>query len=210
MLDTYQAFILPHFPKVIDFIQKALLNENVIFVHCMAGISRSSTAILSYIMKIQNMSTWDSIRYLQTKRKMIQPNKSFVFQLQNWYKMGFKLEGESKMHLKYNLMRLENQAFKIIKKLDVWGEEETLYSSLITVVEVLSKEKFFFNQGSFQVLKNLSEQKNDYVYNLFCDCIELRYYPLIINHSWESDPFYTHFIKPLNIYLTKIQNLSLN
>ena len=41
------------FSKGISFIEKHIKNTNV-FVHCMAGVSRSGAMVVAYIMKTRN------------------------------------------------------------------------------------------------------------------------------------------------------------
>ena len=42
-----------HFKQGISFIEKHIKNTNV-FVHCMAGVSRSGAMVVAYIMKTRN------------------------------------------------------------------------------------------------------------------------------------------------------------
>lgn len=50
LLDMPHANISQYFDKVHRFITEAKKNGGIILVHCMAGISRSSTCVIAYLM----------------------------------------------------------------------------------------------------------------------------------------------------------------
>ncbi|KAL7718375.1 Dual specificity protein phosphatase [Entamoeba marina] len=53
-------------------------------VHCQAGISRSVSLVLAYLMYINNMSFDKALSYVLSKRKVACPNISFECQLKNF------------------------------------------------------------------------------------------------------------------------------
>ena len=60
-----------------------------VLVHCMAGISRSSTITISYLMKYKNMKYQDAYNHVRERREIISPNYHFVEQLKEWEKSIF-------------------------------------------------------------------------------------------------------------------------
>lgn len=52
-----------------------------ILVHCMAGVSRSASMIIYYLMRKYNMSFEDAYKLVKSKRTIVNPNKSFQAQL---------------------------------------------------------------------------------------------------------------------------------
>jgi atypical dual specificity phosphatase/dual specificity phosphatase 12 len=50
-------------------------------VHCYAGISRSASIIISYLMKKYNWSYEKAYNYVKNKRPIINPNRGFKKQL---------------------------------------------------------------------------------------------------------------------------------
>lgn len=54
--------------------------QNVL-VHCMAGVSRSASMIIYYLMRKYGMSFEDAHKLVKSKRTIVNPNKSFQAQL---------------------------------------------------------------------------------------------------------------------------------
>ncbi|KAL6063098.1 Protein-tyrosine phosphatase-like protein [Balamuthia mandrillaris] len=103
VLDIPQQDLLTYFPVVHDFMDKALSKEEAlislkerqteqeeeknkraggkVFIHCMAGASRSATFVISYLMRTQGLSYAEALRLVQEKRSIVNPNPAFHQQL---------------------------------------------------------------------------------------------------------------------------------
>lgn len=79
--DNAKSDIKQYFKECIEFIEKHK-NKNIL-VHCTAGISRSASIVLAYLIICKNMSYNDSYLYLKNIRNIINPNKAFKVQLQS-------------------------------------------------------------------------------------------------------------------------------
>jgi predicted protein tyrosine phosphatase len=55
-------------------------NEQVL-VHCLAGISRSATVVLAYLMQSHRMTFRDAIVHVKSRRPIVYPNSGFLRQL---------------------------------------------------------------------------------------------------------------------------------
>jgi len=66
-----------HFNDTFDFIDKA----NKVFVHCKAGVSRSATIVIAYIMKKFGKRFEEAYKMVKDKRMKICPNTGFEGQL---------------------------------------------------------------------------------------------------------------------------------
>ncbi|VDN86483.1 unnamed protein product, partial [Brugia pahangi] len=55
--DTYQAKLLPHFEDAFKFLDKVCERGSVALVHCLAGISRSPTLAIAYMMRRNNWTS---------------------------------------------------------------------------------------------------------------------------------------------------------
>ena len=53
-----------------------------LIVHCQAGISRSASIVIAYLMTKRNMPMFkDALAYAQERRYMVYPNDGFTAQL---------------------------------------------------------------------------------------------------------------------------------
>ncbi|XP_076971457.1 dual specificity protein phosphatase 8 [Tamandua tetradactyla] len=88
--DSYCEKLLPWLDKSIEFIDKAKLSSCQVIVHCLAGVSRSATIAIAYIMKTMGMSSDDAYRFVKDRRPSISPNFNFLGQLLE-YERSLKL-----------------------------------------------------------------------------------------------------------------------
>lgn len=81
--DDEESNIDEYFSDCVSFIRSGLAIDNaLVIVHCFAGISRSSTIVLSYLMSEHNMSLDGAYRYLKSKRSIVCPNSGFWSKLE--------------------------------------------------------------------------------------------------------------------------------
>lgn len=81
--DSPQSNIIKYFPQTFDFIESALREseKNAVLVHCMAGISRSSTIVAAYLMKKHKWSADRALQEIRKVRPKAYPNTGFLQQL---------------------------------------------------------------------------------------------------------------------------------
>ena len=75
--------IFQYFKECIEFIE----NANKILIHCMAGVSRSSTIVIAYLMYKTKKDYYTTYFSVKNKRKFISPNEGFVGQLLKFDKL---------------------------------------------------------------------------------------------------------------------------
>jgi len=76
--------LISRFPKVCRIIEDAKDSERRVLVHCYAGISRSATFIVAFLMKHRKCNLNDAVLYLRKSRIQIDPNFGFLIQLELW------------------------------------------------------------------------------------------------------------------------------
>lgn len=68
-----------------DFIHGARLRKDCnVLIHCLAGMSRSVTICVAYIMSTSNLNWRDALRVVRVGRKIANPNAGFQIQLQEF------------------------------------------------------------------------------------------------------------------------------
>ncbi|XP_046731355.1 dual specificity protein phosphatase 7 isoform X2 [Silurus meridionalis] len=79
--DHWSQNLSQFFPEAISFIEEARSKKCGILVHCLAGISRSVTVTVAYLMQKLNMSLNDAYDFVKRKKSNISPNFNFMGQL---------------------------------------------------------------------------------------------------------------------------------
>jgi len=79
--DDESEDISKHFDDATDFIHKARSSNQAILVHCMAGVSRSSSMVLAYLMKYEHMTLLEAYKHTRSRRNCIEPNPGFLGRL---------------------------------------------------------------------------------------------------------------------------------
>lgn len=73
-----------YFSKAYQFISDALSAGGRILVHCNLGVSRSSTIVISYLMKSRQWTLKVAHDFVRDRRTCIRPNRGFLQQLSDW------------------------------------------------------------------------------------------------------------------------------
>lgn len=84
ILDSPRVNISDYFETTHEFINDSLKEKKNILVHCHAGISRSATIVISYIMNIQLITADIAFKIVKNKREIINPNIGFCYNLRQY------------------------------------------------------------------------------------------------------------------------------
>ncbi|KAG5263723.1 hypothetical protein AALO_G00267890 [Alosa alosa] len=79
--DNHKADISSWFNEAIEFIDSIRNKGGRVFVHCQAGISRSATICLAYLMRTNRVKLEEAFEFVKQRRSIISPNFSFMGQL---------------------------------------------------------------------------------------------------------------------------------
>ena len=85
LIDSFQEEIIDKFTESNQFIEKAINNNEKILVHCICGVSRSSTLVIAYLLSKKIGNVEEIIKMLQEKRDIINPIQNFRNQLELYY-----------------------------------------------------------------------------------------------------------------------------
>eukprot|EP00697_Spironema_sp_BW2_P009468 gnl/Spiro4/24340_TR12094_c0_g2_i1.p1 gnl/Spiro4/24340_TR12094_c0_g2~~gnl/Spiro4/24340_TR12094_c0_g2_i1.p1 ORF type:complete len:258 (-),score=53.43 gnl/Spiro4/24340_TR12094_c0_g2_i1:131-859(-) len=80
--DAPSSLISRFFEDSSQFINQAVMQGGRVLVHCTFGISRSPTIVMAYLIKFLEMSRRDAEAHVRDVRPMINPNPSFLKQLE--------------------------------------------------------------------------------------------------------------------------------
>ena len=76
--DTPDADLRGFLPAALRYIRAALAEGGCVLVHCHAGISRSATVVLFYLMCDRGLALDTALHRLKTVRPQVQPNAGFL------------------------------------------------------------------------------------------------------------------------------------
>ncbi|KAI7936887.1 hypothetical protein MJO28_015786 [Puccinia striiformis f. sp. tritici] len=90
--DTERTNICEWFDSVAIWIQARLDDPNGygVLIHCVAGVSRSTTLLAAYLMKAYRLTTDEAIGFIGSKRPQVQPNDFFIHQLEMFERCNFE------------------------------------------------------------------------------------------------------------------------
>ncbi len=81
--DDFDENIEKYFDETYKFIDKVKQQNGKVLVHCQAGISRSPTIVIAYLMKKEKREFQTVFQDVKAKRTNIFPNLKFCFNLVN-------------------------------------------------------------------------------------------------------------------------------
>ncbi|XP_015791306.1 tyrosine-protein phosphatase vhp-1 [Tetranychus urticae] len=91
-IDAFEQNLVQYFEESFQFIEEARKAGRAVLIHCHAGISRSPTIVIAYLMYSQKMSLDKALLFVQSKRSKINPNFSFLGQLYEYGNLIDKLK----------------------------------------------------------------------------------------------------------------------
>ena len=84
--DTSSSSLIRHFPVAIQFIKEGMQRGGVL-VHCFAGVSRSASCVIAYLMQERDMTFETAFEFASKRRPIIFPNMGFQRQLGEFEKL---------------------------------------------------------------------------------------------------------------------------
>lgn len=86
IIDHWSQNLSQFFPEAIQFIDEARSQGNGVLVHCLAGISRSVTLTVAYLMHTQKWSLNYAYDFVKLRKSDVSPNFNFMGQLLDFEK----------------------------------------------------------------------------------------------------------------------------
>ena len=82
--DRPHVDIVQYFPACFTFIDEAIAKKGCVLVHCNAGISRSASIVIGYLMNRKQMTFEEAFKLVKDKRPATRPNDGFLKQLKEY------------------------------------------------------------------------------------------------------------------------------
>jgi predicted protein tyrosine phosphatase len=83
--DSCSSDVVMYIYMTIDFVETARRSGGKVLIHCLKGISRSASLVISYLMWNKNISdVREALSVLQIARPSCNPNADFLVQLRHW------------------------------------------------------------------------------------------------------------------------------
>lgn len=93
LIDNESQNIIHYFEITNHFIEniikKNISSSNIkesILIHCICGVSRSTTILLAYLIKTYKYTPLQALNVVKKKRNIVNPNNNFMKQLDIYYK----------------------------------------------------------------------------------------------------------------------------
>ncbi|KAJ8967521.1 hypothetical protein NQ314_002836 [Rhamnusium bicolor] len=81
-LDLPETNLRDSLRECIPFIERAKIQSSNVLVHCNAGVSRSASIVIGYLILVEDYSYVDAYNIVKNARNCIKPNTGFEKQLQ--------------------------------------------------------------------------------------------------------------------------------
>lgn len=96
--DSSRAHLGIYFDRCADLIRQVSQKGGRVLVHCVAGISRSASLCIAYLMKYERMTLEQAYRHVKRRRPVIHPNVGFWRQLIDYEKRIFGTTSVKMVH----------------------------------------------------------------------------------------------------------------
>ncbi|MFT4554018.1 MAG: protein-tyrosine phosphatase, partial [Chlamydiales bacterium] len=63
------------FEESIDFLHSEILAKRKVYIHCKAGVGRSASVVIAYLMKVKGMDYDEAFHLVKSKRSQIKINE---------------------------------------------------------------------------------------------------------------------------------------
>lgn len=81
MADSLDQSLIDYIPSALAFIAQGVLEGHATLVHCNAGVSRSGSIAVAWLMSTRQMTLTSALAAAKEKRQIITPNSNFICQL---------------------------------------------------------------------------------------------------------------------------------
>jgi len=106
--DSEYEDILIHLPMACRFVQTALDQGGRVLVHCVMGISRSTTVVAAYLMKTRRITASAAMRLIKQRRPRVHPNYGFLKQLDAFAECAYEPSPTNPAYISWKRKQKQN------------------------------------------------------------------------------------------------------
>lgn len=108
--DEEEADLLTRLPEAVQFILDALARPSAkVLVHCAAGVSRSTSAVLAFLIATERLDVEPALKDVRARRGVVGPNMGFMRQLELFKSMGCALDPSHPAFKVFKLSQLQSR-----------------------------------------------------------------------------------------------------
>jgi len=159
--DSTDSTLLPHLEEAAQFIDEAVQKGEACMVHCMAGVSRSSTIVISYLMQAEKKRLKNAYLEVKELRPQIKPNDRFYNELKVFDKKLYAnftpTQSLPKNRVEYFDETTDERVFKRPKEKPSVLNSPTTGTALQEVYQINSKNGGLFSIFNFASNSESSE-----------------------------------------------------
>lgn len=133
-VDDPSQNLAKYFHPAADVIHETIRSGGKVVVHCMAGVSRSCTLILAYLVKYRNMTLREAFKFVRQRRSIVHPNYGFFQQL-----IDFEREIRISCEPSVKMVKINESSMDMVP--DIYKEECKGFLWLHSVKDKLREER---------------------------------------------------------------------
>ncbi|KRW98515.1 hypothetical protein PPERSA_00112 [Pseudocohnilembus persalinus] len=147
-----------HFQAISEFIHEQRIRLKNILIHCVNGVSRSVTALISYLMIKEFYSLEEALQICKIHRQIVKPNPGFMRQLmildRDIFQANQRLKYKMNKKLNQNQLQYNSDNGSKINKSDqqITSKQEYIYD--------LNQEKYENIQNNKQIKEHYHKQSS--------------------------------------------------
>ncbi|KAJ2915505.1 hypothetical protein MD484_g4924, partial [Candolleomyces efflorescens] len=141
--DVEDADVLVHLEACNQFIGAQLSKGRGVLVHCLAGISRSSTIVAAYLMQSRKLSPTEAVDLIRLVRPIVDPNPGFLRQLEVFHQAGWTISADStgvrRFYLDRTVVRMQDGQTTLEEKTEFLASLPSVSASASNATSTISQ-----------------------------------------------------------------------
>ncbi|ESO12027.1 hypothetical protein HELRODRAFT_158430 [Helobdella robusta] len=168
-LDSEHFNILRHLNECLEFMDEGISAGDLVLVHCNAGMSRSGSVMIAFLMRQLSLTYLDASVYAKKMRPLISPNPGFVEQLKLFEQMGNVVDDGNDLYRRYCLnlfseMIISTQNFSSLDEI-LWAADPVVNHTPVSLFKCKACRRPLFKHSNLikHNVENSTVKMNNHV-----------------------------------------------